>query len=134
MVGPPCRIRGHHVSSGENRRCHRPGDGLYRRRTRARWGKFALDAVAGAALWRKVVCLTYAVPASLDLHGKMISPRHGYYPDDADVYRNQYSLLLHGRGDYARHNDARFPSSLIAFLATLTTALSTFFMMPLAEF
>ena len=111
-----------------------PAMGYIADRTRTRWGKFRPWMLWLALPFGASCLLTYAVPASLDLHGKMIFATVSYtlmmlmYTAINIPYCSMGAVIT-------PDNDARISlQSYRFFLATLGGALSTFFMMPLAEF
>ena len=111
-----------------------PAMGYIADRTRTRWGKFRPWMLWLALPFGASCLLTYAVPASLDLHGKMIFATVSY-----TLMMLMYTAINIPNCSMGAvitpDNDARISlQSYRFFLATLGGALSTFFMMPLAEF
>ena len=110
-----------------------PAMGYMADRTRSRWGKFR-PWMLWLALPFGVSCLlTYAVPQSLDMSGKMIFASVTYtfmmlmYTAINIPYCSMGAVITPDNDERISLQSWRF------FLATLGGAMSTFFMMPLAE-
>ncbi|ROU10312.1 MFS transporter [Kluyvera ascorbata] len=111
-----------------------PAMGYMADRTRSRWGKFR-PWMLWLALPFGVSCLlTYAVPQSLDMSGKMIFASVTYtfmmlmYTAINIPYCSMGAVITPDNDERISLQSWRF------FLATLGGAMSTFFMMPLAEY
>lgn len=111
-----------------------PAMGYMADRTRSRWGKFR-PWMLWLALPFGVSCLlTYAVPQSLDMSGKMIFASVSYtfmmlmYTAINIPYCSMGAVITPDNDERISLQSWRF------FLATLGGAMSTFFMMPLAEY
>lgn len=111
-----------------------PAMGYMADRTRSRWGKFR-PWMLWLALPFGVSCLlTYAVPQSLDMSGKMIFASVSYtfmmlmYTAINIPYCSMGAVITPDNNERISLQSWRF------FLATLGGAMSTFFMMPLAEY
>lgn len=111
-----------------------PAMGYMADRTRSRWGKFR-PWMLWLALPFGVSCLlTYAVPQSLDMAGKMIFASVSYtfmmlmYTAINIPYCSMGAVITPDNDERISLQSWRF------FLATLGGAMSTFFMMPLAEY
>lgn len=111
-----------------------PAMGYMADRTRSRWGKFR-PWMLWLALPFGVSCLlTYAVPQSLDMSGKMIFASVSYtfmmlmYTAINIPYCSMGAVITPDNNERISLQSWRF------FLATLGGAMSTFLMMPLAEY
>lgn len=111
-----------------------PAMGYMADRTRSRWGKFRPWMLWLALPFGASCLLTYAVPESLDMTGKMIFASVSYtlmmlmYTAINIPYCSMGAVITPDNNERISLQSWRF------FLATLGGALSTFFMMPLAEF
>ena len=111
-----------------------PAMGYLADRTTSRWGKFRPWMLWLALPFGASCLLTYAVPESLDLTGKMIFATVSYnfmmlmYTAINIPYCSMGAVITPDNKERISLQSYRF------FLATLGGAMSTFFMMPLAEF
>lgn len=111
-----------------------PAMGYMADRTHSRWGKFRPWMLWLALPFGASCLLTYAVPESLDMTGKMIFASVSYtfmmlmYTAINIPYCSMGAVITPDNNERISLQSWRF------FLATLGGALSTFFMMPLAEF
>lgn len=111
-----------------------PAMGYLADRTNSRWGKFR-PWMLWLALPFGISCLlTYAVPESLTMNGKMVFASITYtfmmlmYTAINIPYCSMGAVITPNNEDRISLQSYRF------FLATLGGAMSTFFMMPLAEY
>lgn len=111
-----------------------PAMGYMADRTRSRWGKFRPWMLWLALPFGLSCLLTYAVPQSLDMTGKMIFASISYtfmmlmYTAINIPYCSMGAVITPDNDERISLQSWRF------FLATLGGAMSTFFMMPLAEY
>ncbi|MBA7933374.1 MFS transporter [Klebsiella sp. RHBSTW-00215] len=111
-----------------------PAMGYMADRTRSRWGKFRPWMLWLALPFGLSCLLTYAVPQSLDMTGKMIFASVSYtfmmlmYTAINIPYCSMGAVITPDNDERISLQSWRF------FLATLGGAMSTFFMMPLAEY
>ena len=111
-----------------------PAMGYIADRTRSRWGKFRPWMLWLALPFGLSCLLTYAVPQSLDMTGKMIFASISYtlmmlmYTAINIPYCSMGAVITPDNDERISLQSWRF------FLATLGGAMSTFFMMPLAEY
>ncbi len=111
-----------------------PAMGYMADRTRSRWGKFRPWMLWLALPFGASCLLTYAVPESLDMAGKMIFASVSYtfmmlmYTAINIPYCSMGAVITPDNDERIALQSWRF------FLATLGGAMSTFFMMPLAEY
>jgi GPH family glycoside/pentoside/hexuronide:cation symporter len=111
-----------------------PAMGYLADRTRTRWGKFRPWMLWLALPFGASCLLTYAVPESLSLSGKMIFASVTYtfmmlmYTAINIPYCSMGAVITPNNEERISLQSYRF------FLATLGGAMSTFFMMPLAEY
>jgi GPH family glycoside/pentoside/hexuronide:cation symporter len=111
-----------------------PTMGLIADRTRSRWGKFRPYILWLAVPFGLSCMLTYAVPASLSSSGKMIFVSITYsfmmlmYTAINIPYCSMGAVITTDNEQRISLQSYRF------FLATLGGAMSTFFMMPLAQY
>jgi len=111
-----------------------PAMGYIADRTRSRWGKFRPWMLWLALPFGLSCLLTYAVPQSLDMSGKMIFASVSYtlmmlmYTAINIPYCSMGAVITPDNDERISLQSWRF------FLATLGGAMSTFFMMPLAEY
>ncbi|HCB1500208.1 GPH family glycoside/pentoside/hexuronide:cation symporter [Klebsiella oxytoca] len=111
-----------------------PAMGYMADRTRSRWGKFRPWMLWLALPFGLSCLLTYAVPQSLDMAGKMIFASVSYtfmmlmYTAINIPYCSMGAVITPDNDERISLQSWRF------FLATLGGAMSTFFMMPLAEY
>jgi GPH family glycoside/pentoside/hexuronide:cation symporter len=111
-----------------------PAMGLVADRTHSRWGKFRPYLLWLAAPFGLSCMLTYAVPVSLSLSGKMVFASITY--SFMMLMYTAINIPYCSIGAVITGDDQQRISlqSYRFFLATLGGALSTFFMMPLAEY
>lgn len=111
-----------------------PAMGYMADRTRSRWGKFRPWMLWLALPFGLSCLLTYAVPQSLGMTGKMIFASISYtfmmlmYTAINIPYCSMGAVITPDNDERISLQSWRF------FLATLGGAMSTFFMMPLAEY
>jgi GPH family glycoside/pentoside/hexuronide:cation symporter len=111
-----------------------PAMGLIADRTQSRWGKFRPYLLWLALPFGLSCVLTYAVPASLSLSGKMIFATVSYsfmmlmYTAINIPYCSMGAVITADNSQRISLQSYRF------FLATMGGAMSTFFMMPLAKY